>query len=417
LSYAPAGEEKGPDPLFFSGTLHTHYVPLRSKPCAIKPFRNRSGSISYRVTGSIRGKQRKKVFLNLEDAQSMQTIWETERIQGAAAARPKISHLTQAQIKQAEAAFELLNDSGSTVLDAVRHFLRNPPFVAPKKTFGEAFDAFVAAREAHLSEAQLDNYRIRGASFRDSVGAKTLLTEITDAEVCAWLEEKDVGKKTWNNYRGDLMAMFEWFTAPARKWINENPVAAVERFGKRSLARAHRQRLEVQQCRELMAFLEEFYPEWCTFFAVALFAGVRPDMRNGEMFELARCVGRDGIGQYYHGGFFHLSEEIVKDGASRQTTVHENLARWLDKYPPTKESLCPADYDAYGIIREKFKIPHDGLRHTAVSAYVAKYGSFALAADEFGNSEKIIREHYHRRMPKEDAEAFYQIFPEAGQRR
>lgn len=107
----------------------------------------------------------------------------------------------------------------------------------------------------------------------------------------------------------------------------------------------------------------------------------------------------------------------MKDGSGRQTTVHENLTQWLQKYPPTKQSICPGDYDAYGLIRKKFAIPHDGLRHTVISAHVAKYGSFALTAQEFGNSETIIKEHYNRRMSPEDAQAFYQIFPKAGKAR
>jgi DNA-binding transcriptional regulator PaaX len=73
--------------------------------------------------------------------------------------------------------------------------------------------------------------------------------------------------------------------------------------------------------------------------------------------------------------------------------------------------VCPGNWGQYQEIRACFRIPHDGLRHTAVSAFVAKFGSLANAALEFGNSERIIREAYLRRMSKEEAEAFYGIFP------
>lgn len=54
------------------------------------------------------------------------------------------------------------------------------------------------------------------------------------------------------------------------------------------------ERLSVEACRELMAFLEKEHPEWVCYFAVALFAGVRPDMTHGEMSKLAVKVGEHG---------------------------------------------------------------------------------------------------------------------------
>jgi hypothetical protein len=69
------------------------------------------------------------------------------------------------------------------------------------------------------------------------------------------------------------------------------------------------------------------------------------------------------------------------------------------------------DWPTYAAIREKFKIPHDGLRHTAISAFVSCHGSFADAAMQFGNSESMIRTHYFNRMTKTEAEAFYAIVP------
>jgi hypothetical protein len=56
-------------------------------------------------------------------------------------------------------------------------------------------------------------------------------------------------------------------------------------------------------------------------------------------------------------------------------------------------------------------LPHDGLRHTAISAFVSCHGSFADAAMQFGNSESMIRTHYFNRMTKAEAEAFYAIIP------
>ena len=160
-----------------------------------------------------------------------------------------------------------------------------------------------------------------------------------------------------------------------------------------------------------MRYLVREHPAWCTFFALTLFLGVRPDMHNGEIWELARCVARDGAELYFQNGFLHLSAEITKEGEPRQTAIPANVAGWLERYPPVPASICPGDYAAYRKIRNRFAIPRDGLRHTVISAYVAKNGSFAAAATEFGCREGIIRTHYFARMGLKSAEAFYRIVP------
>ena len=76
-----------------------------------------------------------------------------------------------------------------------------------------------------------------------------------------------------------------------------------------------------------MAYLENEQPQWCTFFVLTLFLGVRPDMHNGEIWELARCVAQDGAGFYFQNGFLHLPAEIAKKA---------NLAK--PRFPPTPPS-------------------------------------------------------------------------------
>jgi hypothetical protein len=242
-----------------------------------------------------------------------------------------------------------------------------------------------------------------------------LINAITNDHVTAWLKSIHFkSNKSWNNCRNDLSAIFEWGCTAPRCWIEKNPVALVERFSKKSLRPQARRRLEIDQCVEIMAYLEKNNPEWCCFFAIALFSGIRPDMRSGEIWELGRCVERDGLNSYYSNGCFHLTAEITKEGAPRTTTVPQNLAAWLKRYPPTRHRICPNDHKAYVGIRKRFKIPHDGLRHTAISAFVAARDSFALAAQEFGNSEPIIRKHYLCRMSAEEAAGLYGILPRKG---
>ena len=86
--------------------------------------------------------------------------------------------------------------------------------------------------------------------------------------------------------------------------------------------------------------------------------------------------------KYVGNGVLHITAEVAKDKRSRQTQIPSNVAGWLEKYPATPEAICPADWTFYGRIRKKYQIPHDGLRHTAISALVSMHGSFADSASQ-----------------------------------
>ena len=164
----------------------------------------------------------------------------------------------------------------------------------------------------------------------------------------------------------------------------------------------------------MRGYLEENHPEWCCYYAITLFAGVRPDTTNGEMRELSRCVARDGSGIYFSNGVIRLPEEVTKEGDERTTTIRPNLAAWLAAYPPTPKAICPGIPKTFSAVRKMFDIPHDGLRHTAISAFVSEGKEYSDAADQFGNSEPIIKRHYLLRMSRDEAQAFYAIYPKKG---
>ena len=58
--------------------------------------------------------------------------------------------------------------------------------------------------------------------------------------------------------------------------------------------------------------------------------------------------------------------------------------------------------------------PHDVLRHTAISHYFRKTGSYGRTAEQFGNSEAIIKNHYQGRVTSEDTKRFYALLPRTG---
>ena len=54
---------------------------------------------------------------------------------------------------------------------------------------------------------------------------------------------------------------------------------------------------------------------------------------------------------------------------------------------------------------------NDVMRHTAISHYFRKTGSYGLTAEQFGNSEGIIKNNYQGRVSSADTAKFYALRP------
>lgn len=256
---------------------------------------------------------------------------------------------------------------------------------------------------SHLSTARLNDYLL----------ATTKGRVICDKEGKPVLDDKKrkthgpYSNKTWDNRRGILSGFFEF--CRGRQYIKENPVSAIVSYGasgrKKKVAV-----LEVKEARELMAFLEEHEGgRLVPFYALALFAGIRPDWFNGEITKILPEHFR------WKAGEIDLPAEITKTGEERQVTIQPNLREWLRRYPIKRHPIIfPGFQKANMRVRRKFKLMgrHDVLRHTFVSMFVGKFRSVAEAALQSGNSEHIIKKHYLKRVDKLWAERFWEIRPQ-----
>lgn len=108
-------------------------------------------------------------------------------------------------------------------------------------------------------------------------------------------------------------------------------------------------------------------------------------------------------------GLIRIPPSVSKVKRARQIKIRPNLAQWLRQFPGP---ILPVNHDRdIRKIRKTFKLSHDVLRHTFISALVMSEGSFAEAAIESGNSERIIRDHYFGTMTKAKAKEFWSIQP------
>jgi integrase len=339
-----------------------------------------------------------------------QSSWEIERLSAGAAMRPKITRLTTSQLAQAEAALEILAPLGLGLIEAAQFIVRTYRGPAIKKPLNEAIAEFLRSKEGTIGQRQMENYTQVTAHFLRHTG-NIELGQIDNRIVEDWLGKMQLqAPKTWNYYRDTLSGLFAFCCEKNRQWLQENPVDSIKRL---KVNRGLPERLDVDRCEQLMRFVEKDHPDWTVFFALALFAGIRPDLRTGELADLAQVCRKEGVARYFRETTIYISENVAKEGIARQVPISPNLAAWLAVRTVTPDLICPGFGKAweYRIIRKAMALSHDVLRHTAISAHVAKNRSLADAAIVFGNSETIIRRHYLNSMPMEEADRFYRIRP------
>jgi hypothetical protein len=210
--------------------------------------------------------------------------------------------------------------------------------------------------------------------------------------------------KTFNNRRGVFSTFFKF--AFHRGWTVENTILRVPHHRVR-IRRGSAATFSAEQARKLMEFAETHEGgRWVPYFAICLFAGVRPGVPDGEITKLHPeriCLESGGI---------CIPDTVSKIREARRITIQPNLAARLRAYPLDKYPLVVGNFKKRRQpFRDRVNLTHDVLRHTFISMFVAKFRSIGEAAIQAGNSESIIRKHYLDLKTVTEAEEFFSILP------
>lgn len=384
----------------------------------IKPATIRNGGFTYetfRLTGWLNGQRIRKNFKSRDEAEGEKLRLEIEA--GNAAVRSIITRLTETQVAEAESAITQLAGKAS-LAGAVAWYLANYRPPVSEMPIEAARDAFLADREPHISATAYRDYKRTLNAFA-AMFPKRAIHAFKVGDVETFLKARKMGKKTFNNQRTNLNALFVYACHPARKWATENPVAGIAKF---KIARGLPEILTPERCAELMAYVESYrggersnLPAGCLvpYFALCLFAGIRPDVREGEIRKLGDHADVAKLIDLKM-GVIRILPEISKVGQLRLIKIRANLAAWLTRYPAEKFPLVvPNMQDMVTQVRVKFGLTDDVLRHTFISAHVAAFRSVGDAALEAGNSEAMIKKHYLQLLSEADAAAIWAIIPKA----
>ena len=378
----------------------------------ISEFTNPSGEIVFRVTGWLDGTRIRKNFPTRAEASAERQALEIQRLQAETGIRTTATRLTDDQLHEAEAAFRRIAGKPrplSFYLDYTLANYREPENLKPLSTAIEDYKLSKAHEheQGQLSAPQLA--RIGWDLKRlDEHFPKRSVAELTLPAIVAFLEKDRPGMKTYNNRRGIVSTFFKF--AFHRGWIAENPIPKVPHYRIRR-KRGSAVTLSTAQAAELMEHFETFEGgRWIPYFALCLFAGIRPGVPDGEITKI-----RPGDVNL-ETGIISISADVSKVREPRRITMQPNLAAWLRAYPLSKFPIVVGNFKKRREkFRDRFNLSHDVLRHTFISMFVAKFRSIGEASIQAGNSESIIRRHYLDLKSTEEGAAFFAITPKHAQ--
>jgi integrase len=221
--------------------------------------------------------------------------------------------------------------------------------------------------------------------------------------------------------------------AKGKKWLAENPFAGGKKSDVRQIDEP-RKKVRILTNAQVQKLLDVASDECLPFWAIAIFAGLRPES------ELCRLHWSD---------IDFDQKVIVVDGDSseveetktgrRVVKMADNLIAWLRRFVDRKGRVAPQgdtwrklrndkrkagfgspgtetdEERASGIVLQRWT--EDVTRHTYGSNHLAHYGDIGVTATQMGNSPEIVRQRYLALVKPVQASEFWETAPRPASKR
>src|SRR6516164_4439026 len=187
-----------------------------------------NGRRYYCVTLPKLGGGRKRRFF--QDKAEAQTFLQLAQVQQENYGTAALSISDALRVEAIECA-ELLQPYDKTLREAANFYVAHLKTITGSRKVSEVVAALLAARTADgMSKRYLGDLRVRLGRFVQSFGEE-MIAGISAPRIDEWLRSLGVGPVTRNTFRRRLGVLFSF--AKRRGYVNENPVADVERAKER----------------------------------------------------------------------------------------------------------------------------------------------------------------------------------------
>lgn len=374
-------------------------------------FENGSGSTSFRVDGYKRdGSRVRENFSNLASASVRQVELETEYLKGHAETGIQATKLTADQLRLCEASILQLGEDWQRLLDAVTYWQQNGKqrAVIESPRVDEAVDKYLEwLAISPFRDATRRHWKTRMTVFKNSV-SNIRIADITPEFIESYLAGRKTSAVGKDTDKRAISRFFSWCIERPRRWAIVNPCREVK------IAKGEAAPISILPVKDCQKLLRAAAPAGLApYVAVCLFGGLRPFEARRLTWQAVNLKDRE----------IRLEANQTKTGTARVVAICDTLHAWLKAHKD--KAFYPANWRrkfdgvklkaGYGTPdEEKPKLkswPSDVMRHTAISHYFRKTGSYGQTAEQFGNSEAIIKAHYQGRVSSADAKKFYALRP------
>lgn len=338
--------------------------------------------------------QGRKFFQEEQEAKLEAASWEKERrLHGAAAFA-----LDTSERSQFIAARDRLAEVGASINDAVDFFMRHGPKRQPT-TLSDALNAIIANRrqagKRPRSVAQLEC----GLGIFIKGREELLVSDVTQEMVEQWLHGGGWSMLTRKGKLREVRTLFNFCIE--KGWCGVNPCPPLRTITVEDKPPGI---LTVPEVARLLRVAREQFPELLVYFAVGVFAGIRPEEMQKMTWEQHINLG---------GRYIEVPAVIAKTRKRRLVEMSPNLRAWLEA-AEAKQFRCKWFKGRLAKARDAAQVgwSNDCMRHSFASYHLARWGSADKTATQLGHaSTRMLFAHYRELVTRQQARKFWAIRP------
>lgn len=313
--------------------------------------------------------------------------------------RVALYDLTDAQRMDVLTAFDKLSGHAS-LTDAAEFFMSHTAPGGGTRTVSEVLEEYLDTKKrANRRASTLSDIKMRIGRFADRFGDSPVHT-VTTHDLETWLNDMGYTQISRLNYRTAFTGFFNF--AKKKKYVKENPAGDIERpiVDERTT-----EILTVRECGKLMRTVDHECPAMVPYFALCVFAGIRPTETRGldwRHIDLTKKI-------------ITVRPEVAKKRRQRLVDISANLAEWLAPHRRDSGQIHFAR-NSFDEVRRLAGVPwvHDILRHSFGSYHLAAHEDAMKTAMQMGHMQMgILYNHYRELVTREEANEFWSIRPPA----
>ena len=280
-------------------------------------------------------------------------------------------------------------------------------------------------------ETSMDNQRTLKThlcQFGRTFG-KRIISSITTTELDGWLMEVTDNARSRRNKRGAVVTLWRW--SRDKGLLPQTLRTVAERTDSPSLRKQKRERvIETWSPAELRTILKAVPPAYLPWVVLSAFAGVRTleifSQEKGSADQRKQVLAWEDVVLTGREPRIVVPAAVSKTAEKRTIPISRELAAWLKTTAVRKGPICPLVVPWKGTKGGRGKSVTDlitgaldgpwkknALRHSFATYRVLQVESIGKVALEMGNSERVIKSHYHDAGRKRaEARRWFELGPD-----